>query len=380
MTGRTRHRCRRALPVPGEVLVAAGSTVKAQEIVARTLMPGDVTPINLANALSLPPGDVPSCMLKKEGERIEFGEALARTKGLFGLFKAEYASKTAGTIESISHVTGQVIVRGEPLKVELRAYLAGKVVEVLPREGVVIEADVSLVQGILGIGGEAFGPIRMACPNPTLELTADLVLPEMRGAVVVGGARMTAEAMKKAVAVGAAAVVSGGIDDADLRDFLGYDLGVAITGSEDMGVTLIITEGFGDIAMAERTFELFRTLEGAEAAANGATQIRAGVMRPEVVVPLRQSREARTASLPGTAGPAMLPDHAGPAVSPGQLALGTPVRIIRDPYFGLIGTVAALPPEPQVLASGSKARVLEVQFADGAKVAVPRANVELIEG
>lgn len=371
VTSRTRHRCRRALPVPGDVLVAAGSRVGARQIVAQTLMPGDVTPINLANALSLPAGDVPGCMLKKEGERIEIGETLARTKGLFGLFKAEYQSKTAGTIESISHVTGQVIVRGEPLKVELKAYLAGEVVEVLPKEGVIIEADVSLVQGILGIGGEAFGPVRMACPNPTLDLTADLIAPEMRGAVVIGGARMTAEAMKKAVAVGAAAVVSGGIDDADLRDFLGYDLGVAITGSENVGVTLIITEGFGDIAMAERTFELFRSLEGAEAAVNGATQIRAGVMRPEVVVPLKQAA--------GRSGPEEAGADGG-AAAPGQLALGTAVRIIRDPYFGLIGTVAALPPEPQVLASGSKARVLEVKFADGAKVAVPRANVELIEG
>jgi hypothetical protein len=56
------------------------------------------------------------------------------------------------------------------------------------------------------------------------------------------------------------------------------------------------------------------------------------------------------------------------------------VRIIRDPYFGLIGTVARLPPEPTVLGSGSKARVLEVKFDSGETVSVPRANVELIEG
>ena len=30
---------------------------------------------------------------------------------------------------------------------------------------------------------------------------------------------------------------------------LGYDLGVAVTGSEKLGLTLIITEGFGEIAM-----------------------------------------------------------------------------------------------------------------------------------
>ena len=37
---------------------------------------------------------------------------------------------------------------------------------------------------------------------------------------------------------------------------------------------------------------------------------------------------------------------------------GAAVRIIRDPWFGNIGLVGAIPSEPQVLASGSKARVL----------------------
>ena len=38
--------------------------------------------------------------------------------------------------------------------------------------------------------------------------------------------------------------------------------------------------------MAERTFSLLKSLEGKTASINGATQIRAGVIRPEVIVPL----------------------------------------------------------------------------------------------
>ena len=58
---------------------------------------------------------------------------------------------------------------------------------------------------------------------------------------------------------------------------------------------------------------------------------------------------------------------------------GSSVRIIRDPHFGIIGTAVALPSEPQVLGSGSKARVLAVKLPSGEQVFVPRANVELIE-
>ncbi len=48
-----------------------------------------------------------------------------------------------------------------------------------------------------------------------------------------------------------------------------------------------MTEGFGRMTMAKRTFELLRGSGGRKASVNGATQIRAGVMRPEIVIPAR---------------------------------------------------------------------------------------------
>ena len=364
VTRRIRHRARRILPIAGDVLVNVGETVSAEQPVAETFMPGDVMPVNLANILSLPPSDVADCMLVREGDTISVGQPIARTKGIFGLFKNEYQSKVAGTLESISKTTGQLIVRGDPLPVRVVAYLAGEVVDVLSSQGVEIEAEVSYIQGIFGIGGQAFGTIRMACTESAQELDADLITAEMKGAVIIGGARMTGKAVQKAIDVGAAAVVSGGIDDQDLREILGYDLGVAITGSERIGVTLIITEGFGDIAMATRTFQLFASREGDAASVNGSTQIRAGVMRPEIVIPLSEEEQLQDAE---------------PAHSSGVLDVGTHVRVIRDPYFGTIGIVAALPSELFTLGSESRARVLDVEFASGEKVTVPRANVELIE-
>jgi hypothetical protein len=353
------------LPIRGDVLVKKGQRVGPRDIVARTYMPGDVEPVNLANLLSLPPADVPECMLLREGERVKKGDALAQTRGIFGLFKNTYHSRHEGTIETISPITGQVILRGDPIPVQVDAYLAGDVVEVVEGEGVVVEAEVTFVQGIFGIGGEAHGRIVMAGLSHDQELTDDLVTSEMKDCVIVGGARMTDRAIKKARDVGAAAIVSGGMDDQDLKEFLGYDLGVAITGNEDVGLTVIVTEGFGEIAMAQRTYRLLQSRAGDAAAVNGATQIRAGVMRPEIIVPLTEADMAR------------VPE---PAHIQASVEVGMPVRIIRDPYFGLIGEVSALPAEPQTLGSGSRARVLEVKLDSGESVVVPRANVELIEG
>jgi len=366
VSARTRHRAERLLPIGGTVTVAAGDKVEARQVVARTLIPGDITPLNMASLLGVPPADVPECMLKKVGARIGEGEILARTKGMFGFFQSERLSPVGGTIEVVSSVTGQVLIRGEPLPLELEAYLAGTVVEVIDGEGCIVEADAGLVQGIFGIGGEAHGNLRLATRRAGEPLDADAIHPDMRGAVIVGGARVTGEAIVKAREVGVSALVVGGIDDADLERLLGYDLGVAITGSEDVGLTLVVTEGFGNIAMAERTFSLFGLREGAEASVNGATQIRAGVLRPEVVMPFTD-RDGE------------LPPMPPPGGEPHALDAGMPVRIVREPYFGLIGSVGALPHEPQVLESGARARVVEVKLDSGGNVIIPRANVELIE-
>jgi hypothetical protein len=357
---------RRILPLKGEVLAKKGDRVHPDDAVARTFLPGDVEPINVANKLGLPPEDIEGCMLKKVGDPVEEGEPIARSRPLFGLkwFASESKSTLKGTVESISTVTGQVLLRGQPIPVEVKAYLEGEVVEVIEKEGVAVATWGSFIQGIFGIGGETHGTIKVVVPDNKTTLTEKYIGEECKGCVIVGGSRVTAGAIKKAIAVGAAGVVSGGFDDQDLREFLGYDIGVAITGSEDLGITLIITEGFGDISMAEKTYELLKEKSGQMACINGATQIRAGVIRPELVVPLEGDIHAK--------------DDREVAEQHG-LEIGSPIRVIRYPHFGRLGNVSGLPSPLQVLESESKARVLEVTFGDGSKAIVPRANVELIE-
>lgn len=355
---------KRILPLKGEVLVKVGDKVNSDSVVARTHLPGAVEPVNVANILGTPPEDVIHYMLKKEGEKVEEGDVIAKSRTFFGLFTSECKCKSEGTIESISHITGQVLIRGNPQPVEIKAYLNGEVVEVYPEEGVAVSTWGSFIQGIFGIGGETHGKIKIVSPDNTSVLTEKEIDKDCKGCVIVGGSLITADAIKKAIAVRAKGVVGGGFSDRDLRDFLGYDLGVAITGSEELGTTLVITEGFGQINMAERTFELLKSKEGREACINGATQIRAGVIRPEVVIPFEEDVHKKTEE---------------EAFENIGLEIGKPIRVIREPYFGRLGKVAGLPAPLQKLESESSARVLEVEFEDRTKAVIPRANVELIE-
>lgn len=354
----------RRLPLSGDIIVGKGDEVSAKDVVARTFLPGNVVTINLANKLGIPAEDVNNAMLKDEGDKIKEGELIAETKGLFGLFSSKLESPVDGSIETVSDVTGQLILREPPNPVEVNAYIDGWIEDIMEKEGVKVRTTGSFIQGIFGIGGEVYGEIEVIVDSRTDILTVDMIKKEHKGKILVGGSFISLDAYNKAQEMEVNGVVAGGMDDSDLKTLLGFDLGVAITGNEDVKTTLIVTEGFGEINMAEDTFELLKNRDGMFASMNGATQIRAGVIRPEIIVPL----EAETTSI-----------DVGEEESAPNLDVGTVIRAIREPYFGKIGVVTELPPELEKLETEAKVRILKVKFGDGEEVIIPRANVELIE-
>ncbi len=350
----------RRLPIKGEVLVGESDAVQPDQVIARALLPGVLQTIKLAEKLGIEPKDVPGVVTVAVGDSVEKGQPVAVTKG-FLFFKGQtIASEHTGTVESISNITGSVLIREAPIPVDVKAYIQGKVADVLPEEGAIIETRGAMVQGIFGIGGERHGVIRVAVQGPDQILHADNIESSDQGKILIGGSGFTYDAIQKAVSVGAVGIVAGGVRDRDLMQFLGYEIGVAITGTEPIDVTLMVTEGFGFLNMAHRTFELFRELDGKTASMNGATQIRAGVIRPEVVVPLPLTGDAHVAGMGGS------------------LDIGTSIRVIREPYFGQLGTVTELPPHLMVVDSGTEVRVLKAKLEGGSEVLVPRANVEII--
>ena len=360
----------RRLPIKGDVLVKEGDKVAATTVVAKTNVPGDRQLVNVSYDLGRTGIDVKPYMHKNVGDIVEAGEVIASRRYkrflFFGLTEKICCAPIQGIIEYIFG-DGRVVF-AEPTPVELNAYIPGAVTKVLPKEGAVIETLGGYIQGIFGIGGETYGELMVVAESPEDILTAEKIRAECAEKILVGGALVEGKALQKAVEVGVKGIVTGGIDDRDLIDFLGYDVGVGITGQEEVGLTVIITEGFGKVRMAEKTFKILKRFEGKFASINGTTQIRAGVIRPEIIIPrievgsdeLAKVREEIKAPIE-------------------RLKPGTPIKIIREPNFGVLGRVVSLPVERQEITTESKVRVLEVELADGRQVIIPRANVEFIE-
>lgn len=352
----------RILPVPGDVLVKEGDTVAFDTIVAQTHVPSDVHMRPISYIVGCESYELPNVMKFKEGDFVNKGDLMAETSSFFGLFKSQYRARYSGTIELISPITGMVAIREPPTAVNLDAYIPGKVIKVQEKLGVTIEINSALVQGIFGIGGERHGELTTIA-KPDEVLTVNHITADCAGKILVGGSLVNSDILKKAAEVGVKGIVVGGIKRNDLNQFLGYEIGVAITGEEPIDLTCIITEGFGEMTMAGHIYDLLTSHEGDLACVDGATQIRAGVIRPEIIIPLTQGTQIED-------------DDESLAYGMG---IGTRIRIIRQPYFGALGNISNLPIELQTVETESHVRVLEAKLDDGRTVTVPRANVEIME-
>ena len=350
----------RLLPLKGEVHSDLNDSVNSDTVVASTKIPGNVQMLNMVNKLNIDASQISDYMLVNLNENIKKDQIIAKNQGFFGMFKSEVKSPIDGKISSISNVTGQVVISEDPIPVEVDAYIPGKIKNIYKEEGVRINSNGTFIQGIIGIGGEKQGIIKFLVDNPKQRIDSSYINSDLKDLIIVSGSFVDYDFYKKAKENGVRGIICGGIDYSTISKILGYSLGVAITGSENT-TTLIITEGFGQIDMAKNTFNLLYENIGKKASINGATQIRAGVLRPEIFIELKsdlQSKDLEETDL--------------------IISQGSIVRVIREPYFGKIGEIISLPFELVKMDSETKVRVAEVKFDDKSIKVIPRANLEVI--
>ncbi len=333
----------RLLPAPGEVLVRAGDRVEPATVVARAVLLGKLHVMKAARILSIKEDELTEYMLKETGDFLEAGEPIAAKKGLF---RSTCRSPVSGRLAAITK--GQLlIVEPAPDLFELRAYIYGQVTALRPNYGVVIETSGALIQGLWGVGEEAFGVLKMLVDDPAQAVEPEMVDAGCHGAIIVGGASASREVLLQAEQVQARGMIVGGLE-ASLQEasFL---------------FPVIATEGVGQIPISSPVFEMLQAHEGQEVSISAKTRRRWNVMRPEIVIPV-------------SADKAPVPEPTSDAA----LKEGVRVRIARQPHLGAVGVVTAVPAQARSLDSGARLRGAEVELAGGEKLFVPWANLELI--
>jgi len=191
----------------------------------------------------------------------------------------------SGVVEKVDARTGGLAIRRPHRPAEVDAYLAGRVVEVFPEWGAAIAALGHEVTGVFGIGGQAYGALRVAVSGPEEVLDVGSIGDDDSGRVLLGGSLVTLDALRRAREVGVRGIITGSANQGDLVAFTGKEMVVGITGQEP-GPTVVLMSGFGRRAMDSSLFGELAYHQGRTVSLDGTTQVRAGAVRPEVLIPL----------------------------------------------------------------------------------------------
>ena len=339
----------RMLSVRGEASVSVGTNTNPLDVVARATPPKEIRAVPLTRLMGLREQDVPKHLLKHAGDLVEAREIIiSKTLNIFNE-RLIYPSPGAGRILAVQG--SWLLLELDGLPTELRSLYRGMVTRVVPQFGVTLDVEGAWAQGIWGAGDEASGPLKIVAQSPGEVLTPEKIDVSARGAIVVAGVIDTMAALTGVARARAAGLVVGSIT-VNLKSV-----------AENLGLCVIVTEGFGRVPMCAPIYGLLKQYDGNEACvAAGLTPRVGGVtLRPEVFIP-------RTRATNQT-----------PAIAPSPLVnqLGASVRVTREPYLGQVGKLAQVSPRASIMANGARAYGAEVELASG-RAFVPWSNLELI--
>jgi len=276
----------RRLPIPGEVYVKKNDKVLSNTLIAKgTVRNPEIIEIRIDQKLDVDSDEVKNYLLKKVGDLVNKDEVIAIRRTFFGRSTKICRSPITGIIESYTDRSSRMLIRGTPIPVEVKAHIPGKVTDVIPLEGASIECKASILHGVFGVGGETQGPLVVVCNNDEF-LTEDKITNDHKGKILVAGSGLTLEILKKALSKEVAGIIVGGVDEEDLSHFIGHEIGLGITGSENSKITIILTEGFGVNPIKEMTYNFLSNYAGKLACIDGTTQIRSRMLKPEIIIPL----------------------------------------------------------------------------------------------
>lgn len=238
------------------------------------------------------------------------------------------------------------------------AGLAGRVVEVTPGQSVTIEGAATLINGILGVGGQVAGPIFFPQRGESLALVQ---LP--RGSVIVYPWRAPLTLLQRALASGAAGVIAASASALELEAFARTDLTALLDGfvtlTAQPPLTVLLTEGLGDSAMSPA---ILRTLE---------QRVNDVILLDGQTLPRRNIRPEALLPLPLNATPTATP-------LPSVFTLGTLARITSGPNRGVWGRINYIFTQARRSEAGQWEPSALLRLDDGTTLMAPLALLDNI--
>jgi Uncharacterized protein conserved in archaea (DUF2118) len=339
----TKVRRARLLPTNGRVLVKAGQSVTASDVVAETRLHNKHVLVDVQRDLNLTSAaETREVIDRKLGERVQEGDVIAETGKLF---RRVVRAPVSGVIVMISN--GQVLLEADQPPFRLKAGMDGEVIEVLPEQGVLVETNGALIQGVWGNGKVSQGLLLNLTKTPGDELTPSRMDVSMRGGIAFSGWCGRPESLEIAAQLPLRGLILGSI------------MPGLIPIAKKMDLPILVLEGFGQIAINNIAYDLLTTNVQRNIALNTAAWNSFTGARPEAVITL----------------PA--PAENSPEID--FYKAGQTIRVQSTPYCGQTGILSQILPGLTTLDNGLRTQAAIVQLADRKEITVPLANLDVLQ-
>lgn len=200
-------------------------------------------------------------ILKKEGERVEYGQTVAGKKlyPFVPFFIKTVVSPCAGKITKIDYDNGKICIQKDVPTTEMKALYWGNICKIIPQYGAEIEFGGYILESAFGTGDIAWGILA----NNNADMKTNIIFSNY----------LSPKDISRIIEHKPAGIIAGSID---------YE-GIKLL--EKHRITSIIIEGFGRLEVNEDYKNLLAKSVGRNIILKASTQVRAGVIRPEIIIP-----------------------------------------------------------------------------------------------
>lgn len=271
------------LPVGAAERIEEKTVVTAGDPLATGSVVREVHVISGARHVGVAPRDLERVLRVRPVTDVRKGTVLARTGRRFA------RAVTSPIDGRLVHVTADGDLCISPVVEEwtVRSTIDGIVTR--SDDGAVeVRGECWSISGLAGYGPDAIGTIALAVDGPDQPLAPQRVDVRLRGRILVGGARMAAEAITRAHACGVSGLVGGAAPAAGLRTVYGSEIGARGGASFADQPTVLCLAGFGSSPLAPEIWEGLVAFAGERASIHTASA-RLFVLAP----PARGGRLAR---------------------------------------------------------------------------------------
>jgi hypothetical protein len=324
-------------------MVSAGQAVNGSEVIAQANLHDHHVLIDVKDALQIKKvDDVLKILNCKVGDRLEEGDIIAETGGML---KRVVRAPMNGVVAVISG--GKIIMEVQGRREQLKAGYSGVVMQVLHKNGAIIQCHGALVQGVWGNRQSGSGLLMQIGNDATSELDPKFLSVDLRGAILFAGTLRQVDVLRN-------------LANLNIR---GLILGTMSAGliplCMELKFPVMLTDGFGYIGMNLAAYEILSTNVNREInlIANPADEITGD--KPEAFIPLPAEGDEASEVL---------------SLKPGRM-----VRIMTYPNQGQIGEILRINPGKVKLQNGILARAATIQLTDKKQISVPLENLDLLE-